>query len=96
MSTIKENKQFWEQELEKLKSSGLSRAQYCRENDINYERFSYWIKKLNPEVPTFIPVKIQTTEPMSHHVALCALEIKGHLLKIYDLSALSYLLERLS
>jgi len=95
MSKIKETKEFWEQELEKLKTSGLSRAQYCRENGINYERFNYWIKKLNPEASTFIPVKIQTTEPTSHHITLCALEIKGHVLKIYDLTALSYLLERL-
>lgn len=94
MTTIKENKSFWEQELEKLKSSGLSRAKYCRESGINYERFNYWIKKLNPVTSTFVPVKIQETEPVSQHMALCSLEIKGHFLKIYDLSALSYLLER--
>jgi hypothetical protein len=90
-----ENEEFWKQQLEKLKSSGLSRAQYCGENSINYDRFSYWIKRLNQTPSTFIPVKIQESKSNICPVALCTLELRGHVIKIHDLSALSCILDRM-
>jgi hypothetical protein len=97
MSTIRENEAFWTKELEKLKSSGLPRSQYCRENGVNYDRFGYWIKRLSTASPTFIPVKVQEEAPVtSSLVSLCTLELRGCVLKIHDFSALSFVLERLT
>jgi len=96
MSTAIETKEFWERQLEQLTASGLSRSQYCRENNINYDRFGYWLKKLSPVVSKFVPVKLQAPELALPHSALCTLELRGHILKIHDLSALSFVLERLA
>ncbi len=95
MASIIESKEYWEQQLEKLKTSGLSRTQYCNENGVNYDRFGYWIKKLRLEPSAFVPVKIQA-ESAPVITPLCTLELRNHVLKIHDLSALSFLLERLA
>lgn len=93
MSTI-EDKKFWEHQIEKLKSSGQSRSQYCRENNVDYNQLGYWIKKLLPV--TFVPINIKSEKQSISHPTLCTIELRGHLLKIYDISALSILLERLA
>jgi hypothetical protein len=92
-----ESREFWEQQLEKLKSSGLSRAKYCRENGINYDRFGYWLTRLRPATsPRFLPVKLHECHLETTLTPLCTLEIRGHVLKIYDVSALSFVLEKLA
>lgn len=97
MSNTIESKEFWEQQLKRFKESGLTRSQYCRDNNINYDRFGYWLKRLSPaELSTFVPVKLRTPEPTSSHLVLCTLELRGHILKIHDRSALSFILERLT
>lgn len=96
MSTMIERKEFWEQELEKLKTSGLSRSQYCRDNGINYDRFGYWIKRLLSASREFIPVKVHTPEVTISNATLCTIELRGHIIKIHDLSVLSFLFERLA
>lgn len=95
MASIIESKEFWEQQSEKLKASGLSRSQYCRVNSINYHRFGYWLKKMPPVSPKLIPVKLQALEVTSSNSTLCTLELHGHILKIHDLSALSFVLTKM-
>lgn len=95
MTAAIEDKEFWQQQLEKLNASGLSRSQYCRENNVDYDRFGYWVKKLSPASLKFIPVKLQAPETTMQQATLCAIELRGHVLKIHDLSALSLILERL-
>ncbi len=48
MTAIIESKElFWQQHLENFKASGMSRKKYCLDNKLNYDRFSYWIKRLS-------------------------------------------------
>lgn len=96
MSTIIEDEEFWKQEIDKLKTSGLSRSQYCRDNGINYDRFGYWLKKLSPTSSKFVPVKLQAPQSPMMYATLCTIEFRGHILKIHDLSALSLVIERLA
>jgi hypothetical protein len=96
MAAIIENKQFWKQQVEKLKASGLSRTQYCRTNSINYHRFGYWLKKLPSVSSKLVPVKLQPPEATSPNSTLCTLELRGYILKIHDLSALSFVLARMA
>jgi hypothetical protein len=96
MTMVIEGKEFWQQQLEKLKTSGLSRSQYCRVNSINYDRFGYWLKRLSSVSSEFIPVKLQTSEATAPHAILCTIELRSYVLKIHDLSALSFMLERLA
>jgi hypothetical protein len=96
MTKVIEGKEFWQQQLEKLKTSGLSRSQFCRENGVNYDRFGYWIKRLSPVTSEFVAVKLQASEATVPDVTLCTIELHGYVLKIHDLSALSLMLERLA
>ncbi len=95
MPTIMESKQFWEQQLERLKASGLPRSDYCRKNNINYDRFGYWLKRLLPKPSAFVPVKLKIPAATPQTI-LCTIELRSHILKIYDLSTLSFVLERLA
>ena len=91
-----DRKEYWQEQLERLKTSGLSRSQYCRDNSINYDRFGYWLKKLSPVSPIFVPVKMQMPETSITQSLLCTIELRGHILKIHDASVLSILLDRLA
>lgn len=39
--------QFYQQHFNTWKRSGLSQAEYCRQNDLNRHRFGYWKRKLS-------------------------------------------------
>lgn len=53
----------WKRVLKKQKASNLSIKQFCIDNEINYQTFYYWSKKLNePEVNTQVQ-PIIVTEP---------------------------------
>lgn len=40
-----ENETYWKNHKESLKTSNLSRKEYCRLHQVNYDRFGYWINK---------------------------------------------------
>lgn len=42
-----QNENFWKKHVAAFPDSGLTKAAYCRENLINYNRFFYWIKRLS-------------------------------------------------
>jgi hypothetical protein len=41
-----EKKRYWESHLESWSRSGLSQAEYCRQNGIRIKGFGYWKRKL--------------------------------------------------
>ena len=87
-----ESKEFWKNHIQQLKSSGLSRATYCRKNHINYDRLGYWFKKELPKSSVFIPVQLEK-EKIQTSSELCTLEFRGYSLKIYNLTSLKFILE---
>lgn len=90
-----ESKEYWEQQLEQLKLSGLTRAKYCKENDVNYDRFGYWLTKLRPMSSEFVPVHVHSSSQGQPQNTLCTLEIGKHMLQIHDASVLPIILDRL-
>jgi len=38
----------WQQHLEAIKSSGLSRKTYCEKNGLKITTLDYWYRRLNP------------------------------------------------
>ena len=52
----------------KFKSSGLSRQQFCKRENLTYTTFGYWIKKyeISKGVPSFkelvVPVAVQSVQ----------------------------------
>lgn len=48
MSDITDNlerQSYWKEHVNARQNSGLSKARYCREHDLNYHRFIYWADK---------------------------------------------------
>ncbi len=54
VSSSKED--FWKQHAVLQKGSGLSRAEYCRKNKLNYNCLGYWLYKWKKISPKLIPV----------------------------------------
>jgi hypothetical protein len=94
-----ENETFWRHHIQMLKTSTLTRANYCRQNGLNYYRFGYWLKKhfLNQNQSTqLIAVKLKTPSEPAMQSILCTLDLNGgHSLKIHDVKALSIILDKM-
>jgi len=95
-----ENETFWKRHYELQKSSGITRVNYCRQNNLNYDRFGYWISRWNKfrrEGNELVSVKLKSaTEPHPQSI-LCTIELKnGYFLKIHDAHSLSVILEKFS
>ncbi len=96
--------QYWQEQIKHQQESGLSKAAYCRQQDISCRKFGYWSRKLTPNHQSgsqFIPVKLNLNT-MSHFSqqparTLCSLELNnGHQLKVYDQEVLPLLISLLS
>ncbi len=60
----KENVKFWQEHLEKWKESGLFQAEYCRQNKLSHNRFTYWKKEILGREPAVTLVEV----PMQRQV----------------------------
>jgi hypothetical protein len=47
--SLGEKRRFWELHHRYWNSSGLSQAEYCRENKLSLKTFGYWKRKLKTE-----------------------------------------------
>lgn len=91
-----EDEPFWKNHYEQMKSGGVSRARYCRDNQLNYDRFGYWINKWSTSGTNFVAVKIKEQLNEAPTV-LCTMTLRsGFEIKIHDISVLSFVLERLA
>lgn len=96
MQTDPSEEIYWQQQINACKASGMNKSQYCRQNQINYDRLMYWQKKLTKEKPTlFVPVQIKKEPPPLIDQPICTLILSsGHALKIHDEKALSIILDK--
>lgn len=50
---------YWQAHIKALSESGLSRAEYCRQQKLSYHALIYWQRKFSPKVKqslTLVPV----------------------------------------
>ena len=76
----KKSRHFWEQHVTQFRDSGLSKAQYCREHQLTYHQFIYWVPQFSPvsdesstSVTTnrFLPLTLtQSTQPSELEITL--------------------------
>lgn len=89
---------FWKEHYDILKSSGIKRTEYCRQNHLNYDRFGYWISRLNQiknKSSELIPIKLKSNELSNEKKTLCTLILHNDSsLEIHESSALTLILER--
>lgn len=61
---------YWRELIKKREESGLSAAEFCRQQGIAHSRYSNWynrfLKKDQPSIPArFVPVKIKSEQVMA-------------------------------
>ena len=53
----------WEEHINSWKRSQLSKAEYCRKNQISYHTFNYWKKRLEKPTPPSPITLVKIEEP---------------------------------
>lgn len=86
------HEQFWRAHFSSCQSSGLSRKEYCRKNQLVYSRFQYWHHKLvdakketisrrpatKPNQSVLLPITVDAAKtPSSSHLAACRICLPG-------------------
>lgn len=91
-----ENQEFWLHHLNQWQESNLSRAAYCRQHQLNYERFQYWFKKQSKNTqPKLIAVTSKEPIQTIPEETFCRLILNnGNRLDINSQVAFSQLLNK--
>lgn len=106
---VAEDESYWRNHLLGFKASQSTRKQYCRENVVDYYRFSYWMKKIIDqqlqipsgkekivETPQLLPIQLKAEPKASEVVVPFSLNFKnGCVLQIHSEQALSIILQKM-
>ncbi len=93
-----EDKKFWQKHIAAHAASGISKIAYCRINQVDHARFTYWSKKesLTHAASPLVAVKLQSVSAASSNMPLCTLTMKnGCCLSVHDERVLSLILDKL-
>ena len=58
----------WSEKVRRCRESGLTVAEWCRENGINLKTYYYHLRKIRKEICEQIPVPVMTVPEESHNV----------------------------
>ena len=61
-SRINHSRHYWQRHIRTQQESGLSRAEYCRQQNLSYHALTYWQKKLSkssPSATALVPVRVE-------------------------------------
>jgi hypothetical protein len=89
----------WQDHFKAQHREKVSIKAYCRAHKLKPHRFYYWFKRLKEKTSKtdLIPVRVSRAPvnelPQATSTLLCTVELSGRLLKIYDLQALTVVLE---
>ncbi len=71
-----EARQYWQRHSDGYSRSGLTRAAYCKQHDINVQTFSYWRHRLKTERE---PIKlVQLPATVTQPTAALRVEVNGY------------------
>lgn len=97
LTSIAEDESFWKRHAGLHQSSGLTRKKYCLLNNVNYDRFGYWLGKFTRQSSSLVAIKLKVESAPLKQTTLCTLNFRdGRTLQIHDQQALSYILEKLA
>jgi hypothetical protein len=92
-----EDKAFWKRHVELYQTSGLTRKNYCRLNNVNYDRFGYWLGKFSNQSSSLVAIKLKADDVSTRQATLCTLNLgNGRTLQIHDQQTLFAILEKWS
>lgn len=99
LKTSVKDENYWKKIIEDHEGSNLTRKAYCNLNQINYDNFGYWFKKLkNDSVKSLIPIKIKSEfnqHAEKNKVLSTLLFNNGNSLHIYDKETLLMILSKM-
>lgn len=99
LSNQANDENYWHKIFEDYEASNLIRSDYCRKNQINYDNFGYWWRKLkNESVKKLIPIKIKSEQvpQLERNRALSTITFKnGNSLVIYDKEILLFIVSKM-
>ena len=58
----KHSRYYWQRHVRAQQESGLSRAEYCRQQNLSYHALTYWQRKVgkpSPADPVLVPVPVE-------------------------------------
>lgn len=61
----KDKRKFWEDHIQVWHESGLTQAEYCRQNNLKNHRWWYWRKRLSHSADTeitFVPLRFPSSK----------------------------------
>jgi hypothetical protein len=99
--SLEERRRFWEQHLREWKSSGLSQAEFCRQNKLSLKTFVYWKRRQktmsSPVCLVEVPVQSQSLVSFPSCLTPLRLLVGSHyrieIEKNYDAEALDQLIQ---
>lgn len=95
--------QYWKEHIAKQKESGLPVTVYCRQHQLNYDRFYYWVRKEKRPAPLrLIPIELKSAVADNASAiaivppVLCTLTLMGgSVLTIHDKGTIPLVLSAL-
>jgi hypothetical protein len=98
LSKTQTNDACWDEHLKAFNASNQACSVYCKEHGLDYDRFSYRVRKAaalkGRAKQQLIPVCVKRTS--SAPDLLCRIELSGgHCVQVYDNQILQVILERI-
>lgn len=61
--TRKEKPSYWQKQVSAWRASGLSQAQFCRDNNLKVRDFGYWKRKFSGSSDSvrFVPLQVKSS-----------------------------------
>ena len=77
---------FWSAHVEKWQNSGLTQAEYCRQNNLREKSLTYWKGKMarTSEEIRFVPVPFVNPPPVSKGSAIKVLVSERYVIEVVD------------
>lgn len=73
-----EKEKYWCKLIEHQKTSGLSGMHFCKENNLSYHQYIYWLRKFvneDNQAPSFLPVKLKSSSSIKIHAGSLHIEV---------------------
>ena len=89
-----EDKIYWQEKINLQSTSQLSKAAFCRENQISYNQFNYWVKRLgNKKNLISVKIKPETKKYPDELKVLGTIRLShGHCLQIHSQEVICFIL----
>jgi len=92
MDNFQKDKMFWSRIIDQFETSNMTKAEFCRQNNLSVKRFSYWHEKImiskRPKPNRFVELKVNDlpifTSRQSYYDLIISDAIRIRVSKYFD------------